>query len=596
MFATCGADQFSKKFQLFLGFHLKRSSWFSTTIINHAHSFTQSQQRRTVRKVNRLASKSTKSVQKQDIDLPKVFMRDAITRISHTLRSSTWDSAQDQLIKLPIKWDSYTVNQVLKTHPPMEKAWLFFNWASKLKNFKHDQFTYTTMLDIFGEAGRISSMKYVFQQMQNKGIKIDAVTYTSLIHWISDHGDINESIKLWQDMKDKGFVPNVVCYTAYMKCLFDHNRVKEGAKIYKEMLQSGCSPNCHTYTVLMEHLASSGKFDGVLEIFSKMQDAGVQPDKASCNILVEKCCKAGETQAMMKILQYMKKNFLVLRYSVYQEASHALKMAGVSDRLLRDVNRHLSLQNLNQDSIDESDGIAESSCFTLDDRLILYLLNKKSLLAVDYLLDSLMNKCLKLDPRIVTTVVEVNCNCGRVNGAFLAFEFSVKLGITIERTTYLTMVGELIRTNSFSRAVDIVEAMVGAGLSLGSELTALLIHRLGCARQLASAEKLFSILPDQQKSTTVYTALINTYFTFGNVDKGLEIFETMRKQGINVALSTCSVILNGLERNGLFDKLQSYRKEKKRFQSESCGGKMSMEETLCDLLFAGNFDSRGQFS
>lgn len=261
MFATCGADQFSKKFQLFLGFHLKRSSWFSTTIINHAHSFTQSQQRRTVRKVNRLASKSTKSVQKQDIDLPKVFMRDAITRISHTLRSSTWDSAQDQLIKLPIKWDSYTVNQVLKTHPPMEKAWLFFNWASKLKNFKHDQFTYTTMLDIFGEAGRISSMKYVFQQMQDKGIKIDAVTYTSLIHWISDHGDINESIKLWQDMKDKGFVPNVVCYTAYMKCLFDHNRVKEGAKIYKEMLQSGCSPNCHTYTVLMEHLASSGEID-----------------------------------------------------------------------------------------------------------------------------------------------------------------------------------------------------------------------------------------------------------------------------------------------------------------------------------------------
>lgn len=164
-------------------------------------------------------------------------------------------------MKLHIKWDSYTVNQVLKTHPPMEKAWLFFSWASKLKGFKHDQFTYTTMLDIFGEAGRISSMNYIFQQMQDKGIKIDAVTYTSLLHWLSHHGDINESIKLWQDMKDKGCVPNVVCYTAYMKGLFDHNRVKEGAKIYKEMLQSGCSPNCHTYTVLMEHLASSGESD-----------------------------------------------------------------------------------------------------------------------------------------------------------------------------------------------------------------------------------------------------------------------------------------------------------------------------------------------
>ncbi|XP_016512376.2 pentatricopeptide repeat-containing protein At2g01390 [Nicotiana tabacum] len=588
MFATLGTRRFFNKLQPFLCSSVSSCSWFSRIIINHVHSFAQSKQRRSVRQGNRPVSKSTRSIQKQDVDLPKVFMRDTITRISHILRFSSWDSAQEQLMGLSIKWDSYTVNQVLKTHPPMEKAWLFFNWASKLKGFKHDHFTYTTMLDIFGEAGRISSMNYIYKQMQDKGIKIDAVTYTSLLHWLSNHGDIDGSIKLWQEMKDKGCVPNVISYTAYMKVLFDHNRVKEGAKIYKEMLQSGCSPNCHTYTVLMEHLAGSGKFDRVLEIFSKMQDAGVQPDKAACNILVEKCCKAGETQTMMKILHYMKEKFLVLRYSVYQEALLKLKIAGVSDRLLRDVNRHLSLEKFNNDQIDRSDGTAETTCLTLDDKMILYLLKKQSLFAVDYLLDSLMSKRLKLDSGIVSTIVEVNCNRGRVNGAFLAFEFSVKLGITIERIMYLMLVGELIRTNSLSRVVDIVEAVVGAGLSLGSELTALLIHRLGCTREPTSAEKLFSILPDQQKSTAVYTALINTYFTCGNAEKGLEIFETMRKRGINMALSTYCVLLNGLERNGLFDKVQSYRKEKKKFKSESCTTDMSNEETVCDLLFAGN--------
>ncbi|XP_009594339.2 pentatricopeptide repeat-containing protein At2g01390-like [Nicotiana tabacum] len=588
MFATLAANRFFKKLQPFLCFSISSRSWFSRSISNHVHSFTQSKQRRSVGQGNRPVSKSTRSIQKQEVDLPKVFMRDTITRISHILRFSTWDSAQEQLMELSIKWDSYTVNQVLKTHPPMEKAWLFFNWTSKLKGFKHDHFTYTTMLDIFGEAGRISSMNYIFKQMQDKGIKIDAVTYTSLLHWLSNHGDIDGSIKLWQEMKDKGCVPNVISYTAYMKVLFDHNLVKEGAKIYKEMLQSGCSPNCHTYTVLMEHLAGSGKFDRVLEIFSKMQDAGVQPDKAACNILVEKCCNAGETQAMMKILHYMKEKFLVLRYSIYKEALHTLKIAGVSDRLLRDVNRHLSSEKFNHDQIDRSDGTTESTCLTLDDKMILYLLNKQSLLAVDYLLDSLMSKRLKLDSGIVSTIVEVNCNCGRVNGAFLAFEFSVKLGITIERIMYLALVGELIRTSSLSRVVDIVEAVVGAGLSLGSELTALLIHRLGCTREPTSAEKLFSILPDQQKSTAVYTALINSYFTCGNAEKGLEVFETMRKQGINVALSTYCVLLNGLERNGLFDKVQSYRKEKMRFKSEICSREMSLEERVCDLLFAGN--------
>lgn len=190
---------------------------------------------------------------------PKVYMRNTIDSIVRILRFSTWDSAQEQLQKLQIKWDSFTINQVLKTHPPMEKAWLFFNWASRLGGFKHDQFTYTTMLDIFGEAGRISSMKYVFEQMKEKGLRIDVVTYTSLLNWISKDGDVEGAIEMWEEMKEKGCNPTVVSYTAFMKVLFDSNRPKEAAKVYKEMLEMGCSPNCHTYTVLIEYLAGAGE-------------------------------------------------------------------------------------------------------------------------------------------------------------------------------------------------------------------------------------------------------------------------------------------------------------------------------------------------
>ncbi|KAD7477839.1 hypothetical protein E3N88_00975 [Mikania micrantha] len=246
-----------------------------------------------IKKIRRNFKNNNKSSIKESFVNPRVYMKDTIRNISNILRFSTWDSAQQQLETLSIKWDSYTINQVLKTHPPMEKAWLFFNWASKLRNFKHDQFTYTTMMDIFGEARRISSMKFVFQQMQEKGIKIDVVSYTSMLHWLSNDGDVQGSVKLWEEMKDKGFCPTVVSYTAYMKVLFNHGRVKEATKVYKEMIRSGCAPNCFTYTVLMEHLAGCGKFNEVLDIFIKMQEAGVQPDKAACNILVENCCKAG---------------------------------------------------------------------------------------------------------------------------------------------------------------------------------------------------------------------------------------------------------------------------------------------------------------
>lgn len=262
MFTSPVALRFMKKLRAFLGITASCTTPGSRKIIsNYLHCLRESKGSRPNRLVNRHVNKSWKLVKKhaEIVETTNVYMRDLVTKISNILRYSTWDSALVQLENLSVKWDSYTVNQVLKTHPPMEKAWLFFNWAARLRGFKHDQYTYTTMLDIFGEAKRIPSMMFVFKQMQEKGIEIDVVTYTSLLHWLSKDGDVEGAVRLWQEMRVKGCHPTVVSYTAYMKVLFDHNRVKEGAEVYKEMLQSGCYPNCHTYTVLMEHLADMGE-------------------------------------------------------------------------------------------------------------------------------------------------------------------------------------------------------------------------------------------------------------------------------------------------------------------------------------------------
>ncbi|GAB2253956.1 hypothetical protein Droror1_Dr00021765 [Drosera rotundifolia] len=153
-------------------------------------------------------------------------------KILNLLRFSSWDSAKEEVDRMQLKWDSFTVNQVLKTQPPMEKSWLFFNWAR------------------LGWRG--------LNMMEEKGIKVDAITYTSMLHWFSNDGDIDGAVRMWEEMKEKGLYPTVVSYTAYMKILFDHKRVKEAIEVYKELLRSGCSPNCHTYTVLMAYLIDSG--------------------------------------------------------------------------------------------------------------------------------------------------------------------------------------------------------------------------------------------------------------------------------------------------------------------------------------------------
>ncbi|KAL6013543.1 hypothetical protein ACLOJK_004041 [Asimina triloba] len=479
-----------------------------------------------------LAKNCGKRVDKE----PTVYMRNKIEDISKILRYCTWDSAQERLDNLQIRWDSYTINQVLKAHPPMEKAWLFFNWASHIDGFKHDQFTYTTMLDIFGEAGRIESMKFVFLQMQEKGIKIDAVTYTSLMHWLSKDGDVEASCKMWEEMKSKGFSPTVVSYTAFMKVLFDNKRPKEAAQVYMEMLELRISPNCHTYTVLIEYLAGAGKFNEALEIFCKMQQAGIQPDKALCNIFIQKCSAAGQMYAMDQTLRYMKENRLVLRHRIYVEALHALKAVGKSDDLLQEVNPHLASVGIDGGKC-QADSAGFHTQENVDRGILRNLLGRQNFIAIEIVLGELVSKGIVLDSNIISDIIQANCTYYRPSSALMAYEYGIMMGINLDSDVYVALVGLFTRINSFQKVLEIVNDMVITGMTLGTYLSSVLIYKLGCVKMPASAAQIFDSFPSEQNTTT-YTALLAAYIQSQEVDKGLEVFMDMKRRGIHAASSS----------------------------------------------------------
>lgn len=312
-----------------------------------------------------------------------------------------------------------------------------------------------------------------------------------------------------------------------------------------------------------------------------MQEAGVQPEKATCNILIEICSTRGETWAMMKILQYMKENSIVLRYPVYRKALEAFKMAGENVFLLRQVNQHL-----NNECPDKFYAMPPENDSTIDNGIALNLLNKQNLVAVDSLLTDMMRKGIPLDTEVLSKIVEVNCINSRQNRALLAFEYSVELGITVDRTALLALIGLAVRTNSFQKVIKVVEEMVKRGQSLGTHLNSLLIYRLGCNKELVSAVKIFDLLPDEEKGTSEFTALIGAYFSCGIVDKALEQFEIMKSRGVKIALGTYCVLLTGLEKCGRVHEAECYRKEKKKLQSETCARNVSMEVIICNIVFA----------
>ncbi|XP_074562398.1 pentatricopeptide repeat-containing protein At2g01390-like [Curcuma longa] len=508
-----------------------------------------------------------------------------VHRISTILRYSPWHSASAELRELPVRWDSFTVNRVLKTHPPMEKSWLFFHWAARLPGFKHDRFTYTTMLDIFGEAGRISSMWHVFREMEHKGVAPDAATYTSVMHWLAKSGDLEGAVRAWEEMRATGCRLTLVSYTAFMKILFDHGRPNEAAGVYREMLEIGLSPNCHTYTVLMEHLAGVGKFKAVLEIMSEMQEAGIVPDKAACNILIQKCAKAGETLVMRQILQYMKQHSIVLRHAVFMEALEALKLKNQCDHLLREVNPHLSSEGCEEEL--DSQTTHSDTNYLMDRSIIINLLANQNFIAIEHMFNGMINKHIEFDAELISTVIQVSCACYQPSCALVAFRYCLQIGTALDRVAYISLLGFFIRENEFQMVLEIVHEMVKTSTNFGTYLVYLLIYRLGCAGLCSYAENIFYSLPMEQNIITC-TALMDAFFQAGETGKALDLYSKLRRQNLPISSGMYEVMILGLQRCGRFADAEVYKKEKKKILvNKYYQDKISLDEIFCNFLFNG---------
>uniref|UniRef100_A0A1D1XMN0 Pentatricopeptide repeat-containing protein At2g01390 n=2 Tax=Anthurium amnicola TaxID=1678845 RepID=A0A1D1XMN0_9ARAE len=319
---------------------------------------------------------------------------------------------------------------------------------------------------------------------------------------------------------------------------------------------------------------------------NKMQEAGVQPDKAMCNILIQKCSKFGEITTMFQVLQYMKQHSLVLRLQIFLVALETLRNSGKSDHLLREVNPHFSSVGMEQETSDSEHAVYDiNTC--IDRGIVINLLARQNFVAIDHILRGMILQNMKLDAELISAVIEVSCRNERLPIALLAFQYSVRLGQKHGRHTYLALIGPLIRLSCFQEVLKIVEEMIKEGQRLGTYLVSLLVLRLGCAGMSAVAAKLFYSLPGDQNAVT-YTALIHAYLQSAEIDKGLEVYASMRKGGIRASSGTYEVLIVGLNEAGRSHEAEFFKKEKKRWQFyESSLQSLSLEETLCDCFFNG---------
>ncbi|KAJ6411638.1 hypothetical protein OIU84_008256 [Salix udensis] len=265
-----------------------------------------------------------------------------VENVSQILRQLRWGpSAEEALKKLNCHMDAYQANQVLKQLQDHTVALGFFYWLKQLPGFKHDGYTYTTMVGIlgrakqfvtvnklldqmvrdgcqptvvtynrlihsYGRANYLNDAVEVFNQMQKAGCEPDRVTYCTLIDIHAKAGFLDFAMEMYQRMQAAGLSPDTFTYSVIINCLGKAGHLAAAHKLFCEMVEQGCVPNLVTYNIMIALQAKARNYQNALKLYRDMQNAGFEPDKVTYSIVMEVLGHCGYLDEAEAIFSEMK--------------------------------------------------------------------------------------------------------------------------------------------------------------------------------------------------------------------------------------------------------------------------------------------------
>ncbi|KAK9119460.1 hypothetical protein Scep_017553 [Stephania cephalantha] len=279
--------------------------------------------------------------------------RQVVECVYHTLKHLQWGPAAEKALgNLNCSLGVYQANQILKQLQDHSVAHGFFHWVKRQPGFKHDEYTYTTMIGILGRARQFNAMNKlldemvrdgcppnvvtynrliysygsanylnkamnVFRKMQEVGCEPDRVTYCTLIDIHAKAGFFDVSLDLYGRMQEAGLSPDTFTYSVMINCLGKAGHLPDAYQLFCEMVSQGCVPSRVTYNILIALQAKARNYACALQLYRDMQAVGLHPDKVTYNIVMEVLGLCGYLEEAESLFAEMKRKNWVPDEPVY---------------------------------------------------------------------------------------------------------------------------------------------------------------------------------------------------------------------------------------------------------------------------------------
>lgn len=237
------------------------------------------------------------------------------------------DDLESAINKCKLEITEDLVVQVLRRHrSDWKPALIFYNWASKQKDYFHGSRSFNEILDVLGRMKQLKLMQQVFDEVpkERTSMVINERTFAVLMNRYAASHKVESSIEVFYKRKDYGFECNLLSFQTLLMFLCRYKHVeeaealflkkknefppviksrniilngwcvlgssREAKRFWNDIISSKCEPDLFTYGIFINSLTKAGKIGTAMKLFTAMRKKGCEPDVAICNCIIDALC------------------------------------------------------------------------------------------------------------------------------------------------------------------------------------------------------------------------------------------------------------------------------------------------------------------
>ncbi|KAL4590500.1 hypothetical protein LXL04_003431 [Taraxacum kok-saghyz] len=471
----------------------------------------------------------------------------------------------DTMNKKKIEPDEVTMGIVLQMYKisgQIEKSEEFFkNWSTQKTvpidtnpqgNISLSSYTYNTLIDTYGKAGRLEDASQMFDEMLKRGIVPNTVTLNSMIHMLGNHGQLDKVESLMQKMEQFQCVPDTRTFNILISVHIKHDNIILATKYFKKMKNSSLFPDSVSYRTLIYAFSIRHMVDEVEEYVSEMDERGLEIDEFTQSSITRMYIDIGMIE---KSLLWFKRFHITGKmspecYSATIDAFGSRGHVPEAEEVFKccqeqrnpkvlEFNVMIKAYGINKrfndmcrviDSMEENNVTPDKCSYNSVIQMLAGSNHPKT--AVIYL-----RKMWKSDS--VTdcvpycAVISGFVKLGQLGPAIELFEEMIGLGIEPDVVVYGVLINAYADIGNVEEALRYVNAMGKTGLQMNPVICNSLIKlytKVGCLRKAEEAYRTLLLL---SADSDVYSSncMIDLYTERSMVKQAEEIFDKLRKSG-----------------------------------------------------------------